>query len=117
MQGPLLRGEIYLVNWNPCRGSEQSGMRPALVIQNDTGNKFSPTTIVAACSTAGIKPYPFIVRISAKESGLVKDGYVNLSQVMTVDNGRLETRLGALTEMKMDEVDEAIRNSLGLRTV
>jgi len=114
--GPL-RGEIYLVNWNPGRGSEQSGMRPALVIQNDTGNRFSPTTIVAACSTARIKPYPFIVRISAKESGLVKDGYVNLSQVMTVDNGRLETRLGALTEMKMDEVDGAIHNSLGLRTV
>jgi len=117
MQGSPLRGEIYLVNWNPGRGSEQSGQRPALVIQNDTGNKFSPTTIVAACSTAGIKPYPFIVRILAKESGLVKDGYVNLSQVMTVDNGRLETRMGALTERKMDEVDEAIHNSLGLRSV
>ena len=117
MQGGPIRGEIYLVNWNPGRGSEQSGKRPALVIQNDTGNRFSPTTIVAACSTAGIKPYPFIVRISAKESGLVKDGYVNLSQVMTVDNGRLETRLGTLTEKKMDEVDDAIRNSLGLRTV
>ena len=117
MQGGPVRGEIYLVNWNPGRGSEQSGKRPALVIQNDTGNRFSPTTIVAACSTAGIKPYPFIVRISAKESGLVRDGYVNLSQVMTVDNGRLETRLGTLTEKKMDEVDDAICNSLGLRTV
>jgi mRNA interferase MazF len=115
MQVGPLRGEIYLVNWNPGRGSEQSGKRPALVIQNDTGNRFSPTTIVAACSTAMIKPYPFIVRLSAKESGLGKDGYVNLAQVMTVDNGRLETRLGALTEKKMDEVDEAIHSSLGLK--
>lgn len=60
MAKDIRRGEIYWVNWNPGRGSEQSGLRPALVIQNDIGNKFSPTTIVAALTTAVEKSYPFL---------------------------------------------------------
>jgi len=108
------RGEIYLVNWNPGRGSEQTGKRPALVIQNDTGNKYSPTTIVAACSTASVKAYPFIVRVQAKESGVDKDSSINLAQIMTVDKTRLEIKLGQLSSEKMLEIDGALKVSLGI---
>jgi len=108
------RGEIYLVNWNPARGSEQAGERPALIIQNDIGNRFSPTTIIAACTTASARTYPFTVNVSAKESGLSRDSIINLAQVITIDKTRLGAKCGKLSEKKMKEVDEAIKNSLGL---
>jgi mRNA interferase MazF len=114
MTADCKRGEIYLVNWNPGRGSEQTGRRPALVIQNDTGNKYSPTTIVAACTTASVKAYPFIVRVRAEESGMDKDSSINLAQIITVDKRRLETKLGELSRTKMLEVDRALKNSLGI---
>jgi mRNA interferase MazF len=108
------RGEIYQVDWSPARGSEQAGRRPALVIQNDTGNKFSPTTIVASCSTAAGKSYPFLVPVKAKESGLRKDCTVNLASIMTIEKARLGDRCGMLNQDKMAEVDKAIKRSLGL---
>ena len=108
------RGEIYWVDWSPGRGSEQKGLRPALVIQNDTGNKFSQTTIVAALTTAIEKSYPFLVKCAAKESGLNKDSMVNLAAIMTVDKARLVKRAGVLSADKMAEVDAAIKASLGL---
>ena len=114
MPKEIKRGEIYWVDWNPGRGSEQTGKRPALVIQNDIGNKYGPTTIVAACSTAIKKPYPFIVPISKKESGLPKDCSVNLATIMTVDSSRLIERAGELSLRKMAEVDEAIKRSLSI---
>jgi len=114
MPKEIKRSEIYWVEWNPGRGSEQSGLRPALVIQNDIGNKFSPTTIVAALTTAIEKPYPFLVRITAKESGLPKDSTVNLAVIMTIDRTRLTDKCGELNEAKMVEVDKAIKASLGL---
>jgi len=109
------RGQVYLVNWNPGRGSEQIGIRPAVVIQNDVGNKHSPTTIVAACSTDSTKPYPFIVKITAKESGLDKDCAVNLAQIMTIDKDRLYKKIGELSPDKVIEINNAIINSLELR--
>ena len=108
------RGEIYIVNWNPGRGSEQMGRRPALVIQNDIGNKYSPTTIVAACTTASVKAYPFIVCVRAKESGMDKDSSINLAQIMTVERTRLERKLGELSGDRMLEVDRALKHSLGV---
>jgi len=108
------RGEIYLVNWNPGRGSEQTGKRPALVIQNDIGNKYSPTTIVAACTTASVKAYPFIVYVKAEESGMGKDSSINLAQIMTVERTRLERKLGELSRERMLEIDRAVKNSLGI---
>ena len=108
------RSEIYWVDWSPGRGSEQLGLRPALVIQNDTGNKFSPITIVVALTTAMEKPYPFLVKCAAKESGLPKDSMVNLAAIMTVDKARLIKRAGKLSADKMAEVDAAIRASLGI---
>ena len=114
MPKEIKRREIYWVDWYPGRGSEQSGLRPALVIQNDIGNKFSPTTIVAALTTAIEKPYPFLVRVTAKESGLPKDSTVNLAVIMTIGKTRLTGKCGELGEGKMTEVDEAIKASLGL---
>lgn len=114
MPKEIRRGEIYGVDWNPSRGSEQAGERPALIIQNDIGNKFSPTTIVASCSTAFEKSYPFLVSITAKESGLPKDSKVNLSAIMTIDKSRLGSKCGILSKDKMAEIDKAIRHSLAL---
>lgn len=108
------RGEIYLVNWNPARGSEQGGIRPALVIQNDTGNRFSPNTIVASITTAAKRHYPFTVAISRSESGLPKNSTVDLAAIMTISQTRLGARLGKLGASRMAEVDAAIRNSLEL---
>jgi mRNA interferase MazF len=108
------RGEIYEVDWSPGRGSEQSGVRFALVIQNDVGNEFSPTTIVAAISSRARRPYPFHVSITAHESGLPQDSIVKCEQIQTIARCRLDRRVGRLNPSKMREVDRAIINSLGI---
>ena len=108
------RGEIYWVNWNPARGSEQRGIRPALVIQNDIGNQRSPNVIVASITTAPNKPYPFLVLITAKESGLDRDSAVDLGSIMTVSKERLGQKSGQLAASRMTEVDRAICASLGI---
>ena len=109
------RGEIYWINWLPARGSEQSGRRPALIIQNDNGNRTSPTVIVAACTTTTGKYYPFLVPVSAEESGLPKDTIINLAHIMTIDKNRVEGKCGELNQAKMDKVDVAIKMSLGIK--
>jgi len=108
------RGEVWMVNFNPGRGSEQQGIRPGLIIQNDIGNQFASTTIIAAITTT-LKKYPVTVLIEEGKAGLTKNSMVNLSQIFTVDKRRLIKRLGKLEENKIEEVDEALRLSLGLR--
>ena len=81
MSNKARRGEIYWVDWDPGRGSEQTGRRPALIIQNDSGNEYGATTIVAACSTAPKKQYPFLVSITSKESGLPKDCSIEVESI------------------------------------
>ena len=108
---PPRRGEVWLVNFNPGRGSEQKGIRPALVIQNDTGNIYASTTIVAAI-TSTIKEFPVTVVLSAGEEGLKQRSMVNLAQLLTIDKGRLRRRLGHLSDAVMEKVNEAIRVSL-----
>ena len=103
-----------MTNFNPGRGSEQAGIRPALIIQNDIGNRYASTTIVAAITTT-IKKYPVTVLISQGTSGLRENSMVNLAQVLTIDKGRLTKKLGGLDETKMNEVDEAIKVSLGIK--
>ena len=105
------RGKVWLVNFNPGRGSEQKGIRPALVIQNDTGNDYASTTIVAAI-TSTIRESPVTVLIPAGEGGLIRRSVVNLPQLLTIDKGRLRKHLGSLKESIMEQVDEAIRISL-----
>lgn len=108
------RGEIYWVNWNPRRGSEQGGTRPALIIQNNIANRFSTTTIVGACSSAEVKKYPFVVFLEEGEEGLPLKCYVNLSAILTVDKSCLGDKIGELDDNKMAEVDEAIKHSLSI---
>jgi mRNA interferase MazF len=105
------RGEIWLVDFSPARGSEQAGIRPALVIQNDVGNQFAATTIVAAV-TSTMKVYPVTVALQHGEGGLRKPSIVNLALVLTIDKTRLQRRLGALPPRRMEAVNGAIRVSL-----
>ena len=84
------------------------------MIQNDIGNEFSPTTIVAALTTAAEKPYPFLVKVTARESGLPKNSTVNLAAIMTIDKSRLKDKCGDLSSATMAEVNEAIRASLAI---
>jgi mRNA interferase MazF len=107
------RGEIWIVNWNPARGSEQSGRRPALIIQNDIGNEKAPTTIVAAISTT-VRIYPMNVAVKPPEGGLKHPSIIKTSQILTISQERLEKRLGSLSNDKMDEVNRAIKLSLSL---
>lgn len=108
------RGDIYTLDYGNPIGSEQGGRRPALIIQNDSGNLNSSTTIVAAITSNLNRQYPFQVRILASESGLPKDSVVMLEQLLTVSKSRLINKAGHLTATKMIEVDNAIRISLGL---
>lgn len=113
----IKRGEVYWVDWNPGRGSEQVGQRPAVIIQNDVGNRVSRVTIIAACSTAPVeKPFPFIVKVTAAESGFSdRDFHVHLGQIMTIDKSRLRDKYGELDDIIMAKVDDALKISLALR--
>ena len=113
------RGDIYLVNFDPTIGAEIRKTRPALVLQNDIANKSSPVTIVAAISSRFEDPlYPTEVLISTRErTGLTVDSVVLLNQIRTVDKRRLVKRLGTLSAAKMEEVDRALRISVGLATL
>ncbi len=105
------RGEVWLVNFNLGRGSEQMGVRPALVIQNDTGNIYASTTIVAAITTT-IKEFLVTVVLPGGEGGLKRRSMVNLAQLLTIDKGRLQKRLGHLSDAVIERVNEAVRVSL-----
>ncbi len=107
------RGEIWVVNWNPARGSEQAGKRPALVIQNNIGNEHASTTIVAAVSTT-VKKYPMNVLLDPPQGGLIKPSIIKTIQILTVSKDRLEKRLGLVDENKMKEVERALKLSLSL---
>jgi mRNA interferase MazF len=107
------RGEVWMVNFNPGRGSEQKGVRPALIIQNDTGNQYAATTIIAAI-TSTIKKYPVTVVVPRGKGGLKEESMINLAQILTIDKGRLIRKIGQIEKEKIVEVDEAIKISLGV---
>ena len=109
------RGEVYLVNFDPTIGAEVKKTRPAVVIQNDIGNRWSPITIVAAMTSRVEDPlYPTEVLVRASEAGLEVDSVVLLNQIRSVDKARLVRRLGALKGQTVKEVDRALLLSLGL---
>ena len=109
------RGEIYYADLNPIKGHEQGGRRPVLIIQNDLGNQFSPTTIVAPLTTAfSARTYPTEVRVEAGNGGLPQASSVLLNQIKAVDKDRLEERIGQFNQAIMRQIDEAIKISLGL---
>lgn len=112
------RGEIYYADLSPVVGSEQGGVRPVLIVQNDIGNKYSPTVIAAAItSQCGKNKLPTHIEIDAKQSGLNKDSIVLLEQMRTIDKSRLREKTGELSRAFMNYIDDAISVSLGLPVV
>ena len=111
------RGDIYFADLSPVVGSEQGGMRPVLIVQNDVGNRYSPTVIAAAITSQQNKArLPTHIEIEARTYGLSKNSVVLLEQMRTLDKRRLRERMGCLDEKAMQRVDGAIAVSLGLRT-
>jgi len=109
------RGEIYYADLSPVVGSEQGGIRPVLIVQNDIGNKYSPTVIVSAITSQINKAkLPTHIEISASEYGLPKDSVILLEQIRTIDKKRLKDKIGYLSPEMMKKVDEALEISFGL---
>lgn len=115
MQNAVKRGDIYYADLSPVVGSEQGGMRPVLIVQNDTGNRHSPTVIAAAItSQTGKARLPTHIELSARNYGLSRDSVVLLEQIRTLDKSRLRERMGQLDAPTMDRVNNAIAVSFGL---
>ena len=109
------RGDIYYAALSPVVGSEQGGIRPVLVIQNDVGNKYSPTVIAAAITSKINKAkMPTHIELSANEYGLNKDSVILLEQIRTIDKRRLREKIGKLDELMMKSVDKALFISFGI---
>ena len=109
------RGDIYYAALSPVVGSEQGGMRPVLIVQNDTGNKHSPTVIAAAItSQTGKAKLPTHIELNAQSVGLSRDSVILLEQIRTIDKSRLRERMGKLDDKTMNKVDSAIAVSFGL---
>jgi mRNA interferase MazF len=106
---------LFYADLSPVVGSEQGGVRPVLVVQNDIGNKYSPTVIVAAITSQINKAkLPTHVEISASDYGLPKDSVILLEQIRTIDKKRLREKIGYLSAETMKKVDEALQISFGL---
>ena len=116
MEPSVRRGDIFYADLSPVVGSEQGGTRPVLIVQNDTGNRHSPTVIAAAItSQLGKARLPTHIRVPAGEVGLSKDSVILLEQIRTLDKRRLRERMGRLSDDQMTRVDNAIAVSFGLR--
>lgn len=110
----IKRGELYYADLSPVVGSEQGGVRPVLVVQNDVGNKYSPTVIAAAVTSQMSKAkLPTHIALSAGEYGLPKDSVVLLEQIRTIDKRRLREKIGELPISVMHKVNDALMISLG----
>ena len=113
----IKRGDVFFAELDPVIGSEQGGVRPVLIIQNDIGNQHSPTTIVAAITGQMCKAkLPTHVDLAGRENGLSKNSVVLVEQVRTIDKRRLRERMGAVDRGVMDQVDRGLQVSFGLQT-
>ena len=114
----IRRGDIYFADLSPVVGSEQGGTRPVLVLQNDIGNQYSPTTIVAAITSQISKAkLPTHIEVVAKSSGLEKDSVILLEQIRTIDKSRLKEKVTSLNDELMERVAQAVEISLGLMEI
>ncbi len=112
------RGDIFYADLSPVIGSEQGGVRPVLIVQNDVGNKYSPTVIAAAITSQINKAkMPTHIEISAQDYGLNKDSVILLEQIRTIDKRRLREKIGRLDETLMERVDNALSVSFGLTDI
>ena len=111
----IRRGDIFYADLSPVVGSEQGGLRPVLIVQNDVGNKYSPTVIAAAITSKMSKAkLPTHIGVFANQVGLLKDSVILLEQIRTIDKTRLKEKMGHLDTDKMNEVNNAITVSFGL---
>jgi len=111
----IRRGDIFFADLSPVVGSEQGGTRPVLVLQNDIGNQYSPTTIIAAVTSQISKAkLPTHVEVTAKGSGLEKDSVILLEQIRTIDKSRLKEKVTSLNDEVMEKIAQAAEISLGL---
>ena len=116
MESAVRRGDIFYADLSPVVGSEQGGTRPVLIVQNDTGNRYSPTVIAAAItSQTGKARLPTHINIAGGSVGLSKDSVILLEQVRTIDKRRLREHMGKLDDQHMLMVDEALAVSFGLQ--
>jgi len=110
------RGDIFYADLSPVIGSEQGGVRPVLIVQNDIGNKYSPTVIAAAVTSQINKAnMPTHIEIDAQSGGLSKDSVILMEQIRTIDKERLRDKIGRLDDELMSQVDNAIAISFGLK--
>ncbi len=115
MENAIKRGDIYYADLSPVVGSEQGGIRPVLIIQNDVGNRHSPTVIAAAITSQMNKAkMPTHIELGARSFGLTKDSVVLAEQIRTLDKKRLREKMGSLDENHLRRVDEALAVSFGL---
>ncbi len=111
----IKRGEIYYADLSPVVGSEQGGMRPVLIVQNDVGNRYSPTVIAAAITSQKEKnELPTHIKLTSNTCGLSKDSMVLLEQVRTLDKQRLKEKMGKIEDDDMQNIDKALSISFGL---
>ena len=111
----IRRGDLYYADLSPVVGSEQGGVRPVLIVQNDIGNKYSPTVIAAAITSQINKAkMPTHIEIDAKEYGLTKDSVILLEQIRTIDKKRLKEKIGKADQLLIKKVNEALLISFGL---
>lgn len=109
------RGDIYYADLSPVVGSEQGGIRPVLIVQNDVGNRFSPTVIAAAIISQKDKArLPTHIQLNSTGSGLARDSIVLLEQIRTIDKRRLKEHMGRLDEQSMNRINQALEISFGL---
>ncbi|MBQ3049322.1 MAG: type II toxin-antitoxin system PemK/MazF family toxin [Oscillospiraceae bacterium] len=109
------RGEIYYADLSPVVGSEQGGIRPVLIVQNDIGNRYSPTVIAAAITSQREKSkLPTHIELESRSCGLSKDSIVLLEQIRTIDKKRLKERMGRIDDNSMGMIDRALTISFGL---
>lgn len=114
----IKRGDIFYADLSPVVGSEQGGLRPVLIVQNDVGNKYSPTVIAAAITSQQTKNnLPTHIRINASCCGLAKDSIVLLEQIRTIDKQRLKEKMGALDSPTMNGINKALSVSFGLNAL
>ena len=115
MESTVRRGEIYYADLSPVVGSEQGGVRPVLIVQNDTGNRHSPTIIAAAItSRTGKAKLPTHIELPGQSCGLPRDSIILLEQIRTLDKKRLKEKMGRLDEPSMHQIDRALSISFGL---
>ena len=115
MEMNIKRGDIFYADLSPVVGSEQGGLRPVLIVQNDVGNRYSPTVIAAAItSRMGKAKLPTHIDVVGTEAGLAKDSVILLEQIRTIDKKRLKEKMGHLDENTMQNVNDAIGVSFGL---